>query len=538
MPIQFNPWKEHGLENETVRLVIKDFEEKTFYRLEVIHQGDAPFILNDSFVEQNRWRFKYKYQIKQEKWTDVTPYMELISQEEKLEFERTILDQITLDEEEIPGWIKRWDVQADVAHKVMGRAVYRFMRQLWTNPNFKPRNVPMLVQYIEGQGYSASLLGNVLFYFSIYLELKGIFNQHGLDQLTYGELLDQWAAQPEHADMIRQLIHKCEAYASTLQLANVLCGKLESLLGNRTQAAQHFKAASSFETDYLKYLDFDQGSLTYTDLPEPTTEKQKRPKLLDIFKRNKETPQRHTLSENAITYVGPGPNADKSQFIILISLDERFLRSYGPQLMFYAAILKEYPFHIHVVGEESEVIPAIDETIKLFDMIGDYRGEKGLIQPGFSYEPLPDWVQDKRTYYACARFIHGEKIMNDYQTSLFIMDADLIFLHDPKDFFSWMQQYDLALPLSSGIVTVSPWRRVLAGNLFIKNNGIGRHFLFLTKKYILQHLDQTRAWTLDQNALCYAFENIRINRELSLGNCYAFDKPMTQGSIHKSIELK
>ena len=135
MPIRFNPWKEHGVENETVRLVIKDFEEKTFYRLEVIHQGDAPFILNDPFVEQNRWRFKYKYQIKQEKWTDVTPYMELISQEEKLEFERTILDQITLDEEEIPGWIKRWDVQADVAHKIMGRAVYRFMRQLWTNPN-------------------------------------------------------------------------------------------------------------------------------------------------------------------------------------------------------------------------------------------------------------------------------------------------------------------------------------------------------------------------------------------------------------------
>lgn len=538
MPIQFNPWKEHGLENETVRLVIKDFEEKTFYRLEVIHQGDAPFVLNDPFVEQNRWRFKYKYQIKQEKWTDVTPYMELISQEEKLEFERTILDQITLDEEEIPGWMKRLDLQADVAHKIMGRAVYRFMRQLWNNPNFNPRNVPMLVQYVEGQGYSASLLGNVLFYFSIYLELKGIFSQHGLDQLTYGELLDHWASQPEHADMIRQLIHKCEAHASSLQLANVLCGKLESLLGNRAQAAQHFKAASSFETDYLKYLDFDQGSLTYTDLSEPATQTQKRPRLLDIFKRNKETTQRHTLSENSITYVGPRPNTDKSQFIILISLDERFLRSYGPQLMFYAVILKEYPFHIHVVGEESEVIPAIEDTIKLFNMIGDYRGEKGLIQPGFSYEPLPDWVQDKRTYYACARFIHGEKIMNDYQTSLFIMDADLIFLHEPKEFFNWMQQYDLALPLASGLVTISPWRRVLAGNLFIKNNETGRHFLFLSKQYIMQKLDHPRAWTLDQNALCYAYEKVRLQTEVSIGNSYAIEKPMTQGSFHKKIELR
>lgn len=57
MALMFDPWEEHGIKEQKIRLVIKDFDSGTFYKIIEI---DEKFSLNDKKIEENLWRYKYK----------------------------------------------------------------------------------------------------------------------------------------------------------------------------------------------------------------------------------------------------------------------------------------------------------------------------------------------------------------------------------------------------------------------------------------------------------------------------------------------
>ncbi|GGK28993.1 hypothetical protein GCM10010965_22290 [Caldalkalibacillus thermarum] len=537
MALVFNPWKNHGLPDEQVRLVIKDFDSKAFYKIEIIHKADGDYVLTDKKIETNKWRFKYKYQVKQEKWVDVTPYMEMITEKEKHEFEHVLLDRAALKQEEVPGFIARWENDAEACLKVMGKAAYKFIRKLWTDPSFSPQNVPAIVQYVkEKKGFTASFSGNLFFYFSIYLELKALFERQQLQHHSYADWLETINTDRAVADAIKKLIKQCEDFASSLQLATVLKAKLESLLGNRKKAAATFHQAALFEPDYLKYLHFDQGVYTYSDFQVRQPWASKVIILIDRLKKSNK-PNNLEAAKDRVTFVGQPPAGGHDDLIILISLDEKFMRCYGSQLMFYVNVLKQYQFHFHLVGDIPQAEKVIQETESLFHSIHRYRGTLSAVKkPSFSMERVPEHVQDQKTYYACSRYLIAEQIMDRFDTNLYIMDADIILLSDPAPYFQKLQQYDVAIPFSAGVVIACPWRRLMAGNVFIKNNPPGRQFLALVRQYIHEHTGKPAAWTLDQNALCYAFECMRNNQDILIGNCNQYVKPMEQGSIHKLIE--
>lgn len=117
------------------------------------------------------------------------------------------------------------------------------------------------------------------------------------------------------------------------------------------------------------------------------------------------------------------------------------------------------------------------------------------------------------------------------------MDADVIITDDLCNYFNAIGKYDVAIPFSTGVSTLCPWRRLLAGNVFIKNNSQGRKFISKAKDYILNNIYKPQAWTLDQNALTYSFEYCKSNvPNLNIGNCNRFIRPTMQGPIHKQIE--
>lgn len=98
-----------------------------------------------------------------------------------------------------------------------------------------------------------------------------------------------------------------------------------------------------------------------------------------------------------------------------------------------------------------------------------------------------------------------------------------------QDYIKFLGKYDLSLPFSAGTMVLLPWRRIMAGNVFLKNNTSSREFMGYVRSYILDNINSEFTWTLDQNALTYAYEKVKeTNEKIKIINSYLFERPMNQ----------
>src|SRR5699024_4280071 len=120
---------------------------------------------------------------------------------------------------------------------------------------------------------------------------------------------------------------------------------------------------------------------------------------------------------------------------------------------------------------------------------------------------------------------------------IYIMDIDLFVINDLTNYINSISKYDIALPFSRGLLSFTPWRRILAGNVYLKNNENSKEFLDFTKSYILGHIYEPNSWTLDQNSLSYAYENvIEKNTYIKISNLNNYKRPLAQHPIRKKYE--
>lgn len=513
MSLIFNPWTEHNVDHEEIRLVFYDIENNSFDKMLIMNKKDGALVLTDEKINNCPWLYKYKYQKKEGTWKDITKYFYLKNTDDN-EFENFILDNIEIKTEELSDFVSKWSHQNSVQNKIIGRAVYKFMRNLWTKQHRNSfKNVPILINFVEkNYGFQKSLLGNVLLYLKIYLELIEDFHNLNLSSKPFDELSEILNSNSNIKNVFVNKIKFCEKYSGTLQMANVLCGKLYSLIGDRESAIIAFTKANQFEQDYIQHLNFDQGLYTFIK------------------------PEKNIMFNNTIKF--DGTPKENNNIVFIISLDTKFLRCYGTQLLFYINVLKKYQFHFHIIGEESEVQSVIQETKELFNLIKKYRNSNSvLVEPNFSTEKIPNNVTDYKTYFASSRYINAQYFLDKYKSDIYIMDADLSITSDPESFINSLKVFDVAIPFSSGISNVCPWRRLLAGNVFIKNSENGRYFLQLIRDYTLDNIYKPQAWTLDQNALSYAYEEVlSSNKQIKIGNCNDYNRPMAQPSINRQIE--
>lgn len=511
MSILLMPWSNY-FEKKDLRIIFYDNKNKEVYQKFPIKQGEH-FLLDDNYILDNLKEFKFKYQEKNDKWENITEYAPL---KDMKSFDSFLLN--TSKNENILTYdILLSSFANDMTQeeeKLLSISVYNIMRNfIWANARVVDfKNVKSFIDAMKRKGVKTSFLSNVLFYLEKYIKLKELFIEHSLTSLNFHKNFPM-----EINDSLRKalddIVTDCVSQ-SDLQAADIIRGKILSFLGNREEAATIFSKAFKYESNHIvDFLRFDEGANTF------------------VVQLNEEI----GTKKRTIRFLTEYDHPDDT--VILISVDVNFLRYYGAQLLFYISALKKYHFHFHVIGDPFEVGSTISETHDLMDKINKYRNSRKVNLPTFSTEEVPEYVKESKTYFACSRYLHAREIMNRFDKHVLIIDADMFIESDLKGYLDNLKKTDITLPFASGIVTLCPWRRILAGNVFLGNNENSRKFLEHVEKYIYHNLDKTFNWMLDQNALSYAYEKIySFESNILIGNCNMFKRPMLQKPIGRLVE--
>lgn len=276
---------------------------------------------------------------------------------------------------------------------------------------------------------------------------------------------------------------------------------------NRKLAKDLFDEASLLSSDLINIFGLDVGLFTY-------------------FDDNDDLKNEDALT-TAVESISISNNTPKNRMALCFSVDERFLKGYGPWIVFYAKHFKDYDFHLLVVNPGKPTIKNLENFLEGLDYLtGDTTGNLYI-----STIDSPSYCCNDITLSACARFILAKKIISDY-SSVYIMDADLSWHDTPESFFTKISTFDIAINKTNNqIAYLSPWRRYLAGNFHITK--AAENILDDIVMYILYGLSVKNSWMLDQNAICFALENNSRNRFAFIND---FDRPFTQDNLRNVIE--
>jgi hypothetical protein len=142
-------------------------------------------------------------------------------------------------------------------------------------------------------------------------------------------------------------------------------------------------------------------------------------------------------------------------------------------------------FHIANLDEASFSIAA--------DLAASHR-----LAINFSFESGPSWRHN--VYYACNRFLVAPAIMDWYQRSLLILDADSILLGDLREITDAAPRFDFACFETGRTEPASVFQATLT---HFANNDRARHLLEILARLIILKLDMPSglSWMLDQAAL-------------------------------------
>lgn len=218
-----------------------------------------------------------------------------------------------------------------------------------------------------------------------------------------------------------------------------------------------------------------------------------------------------------------------SKVSLLASANLRFIKIYGPLLMFIAHHTPDVDINIVVVDEYQTCVSEALKHMKsaLREITGfESRGTINFHPLVFPIEPI-----DNRTLSACARYLVLEKFAQLYE-KIYVIDLDLFPV---KDFVSYIMRLPegVGINKNQGFLSFYPWRRVMAGNLsYIKGDDNNIKFSHDTAAYILKGLREAgNSWMLDQNALEYASQR----NSCYLLNAIPFTQPPVRSSWEKNV---
>lgn len=501
---------DNGIDSDS-RIVIYDLNLKKFNTIDLILKGNQ-YVISDQYILNNIADFKYKFQVKIEsKWTDKTKYMKLYNDKILNELFSDICD-ISLNE--FKKILEIYWTNYSINHIPEIRTAFaNSMRNIWNNPNTSHNNLNLLIEISKDTNTEIPLLWkNILFYIEEVLNLNKALKHFGLSNFSFQDINNGITLNDIRLnEYINSRIFKLKQI--NLEFSTLFIGLYYSYIGKRNLAIEAFNKSHEFEDCYIKTMKIDIGSYTYTS----------------CFEEINYTPEvvfHDSLKEN------------NSGVTILLSMDAQFLKYYSIQLFYSIIALRNHHFHFHIVDYNNTSNDAIKEAKSLYENLIDYiRPKSPITAPTFSYEIYPELVKDSKTYYACSRYVIAKNIMNQNDNDIFIMDADFFINDELETYLSKITAHDISIPFSPALLSLFPWRRIMAGYVFLKNNSKSHEFLNLVRTYIINNLDKENSWTLDQNALTYAYEKIYdICPDINIGNSNKYDIPMSQPLLRKLIE--
>lgn len=375
--------------------------------------------------------------------------------------------------------------------------------------------VSLLCQlHVKKYGFTDSLPGNVVASLAAILEMHEIFQKYAPQT---GRKIEH-ISRPSSSTISEPLSEKLRTISETMALqvsptiaSHLQRGQVLSVIEGRAAALKEFRRALSSGPELIRSMHVDVGAFTY-GFPEPSAER----KQVDI------------------SWHG-GDFADGAAVTILYSANVKFLRRYFARIVFYAAAEPGLQLHFHIVDPETETLEFIKEAKELMKAIhGFSRRQSKLPSLSWSSSRLPEGVGNSITYYACARYLVAQQVMDKFETDVWIQDVDLFPVSPISDSHDRFTEFDVIVAATTGVNLLAPWRRYLAGNVFLAQSDGGRQFAASAEDYIWTFLDRHDSWMLDQNALDWAVET--ASRETAIGNMSALGVGLTQSVMNGSIE--
>lgn len=503
--------------NQDCRLMIVNLNDSSIYKIYDIKK-DNKLIFDDEYVFKNLWTFGYKLQIKSNNsWIDADN-ISLFANIYQIDL---IFRGYAFDIDNI-GWILSDDIMnmSVKSKNILSHKVINFVYNiLWINPNANHEPLKKFNKYIfDNIGYKSCFLVEMCFYLEYLIKLKEILKKYNINlnwhEYIFKPLYNQTNYGPILKDL-KKIIVECELYEPTIQSSNIIIGKIYDFIGNRDIASNYFKKALSFNENFSIYFT-EEGISTYKDYS-----------ILNKFNNDEEYNIKFLNDCNAI-----------SDIVILYSLDLNYLRAYGPQLLYMCNIFDNQHFHFHVIGNYEKVNSYVDEAIDFYKKLCTFRKKQSPL-PTFSTEEVPKNIKSLNTFYACSRFINSKYFMDHFNKDIYVLDADMLFISSPYDFFNNIKSYDISCTLNASLDYFSSYKKFQAGNIFFKKNENVKQFLKLLRNYILEHIDQNGIWTLDQNALAFAYDYFRDNNiSLNLSNAWFLGLPtLQQSNKHEILKI-
>ncbi len=381
--------------------------------------------------------------------------------------------------------------------------VSHFFYQVWDLMHRAPGSVNATTLRAVAQR-SASIeevshhVRTALDYLLLWAEVDRYFAEHQLRSANYSEV----RASHEHIRAVHTILKSCNSGLSTRYGSVMLEAMLTSMV-DRNSAAGLFSAAREENPQFASAQLLDEFTATYFSAEEVAANARQ------IAARRAEFMEHFVLLEEPLL-------GDKASTVLLFSCDPVFFAAFFPYWASTAEYLRTQDISLHftLVGDYSETVTSVEHGLAVATAVSRLRGfDPAALSDALSFSTVevPEWVGNPTTVYACARYLLARELAGHVGSRVFVLDIDMVMRDDPAESLRRLGEIPdghLPVVMTKGLAMLVPARRHLAGRVFLPNGEMGDRSLQHVEDYIYAGLSRSASWTLDQNALTYASEQI------------------------------
>jgi hypothetical protein len=431
-----------------------------------------------------------------------------------------------------PDDILRFTVSfdSDPAHL---RYLTRFVLRGWDRLCRDPRQVnAVALRTLARRSTSAKNVSlhvrTALDYLSLWTEVSHYFRQAQLNAVSYNKIF----SNDEHITAIGAIVEHGSAELGT-EYGVLMFRAMLASVRDRTTAAKAFQDARAENPEFAadQYLDYFASTYFTSTM---------------IRANAGQIDERRAAVMNGFERYSDPENRDSSDTVLLFSCDPSFFAIYFPYWASIAEYLRHASAQMHfvLVGEDEKTTAAIEHGVTLSAAVSRLRGvDQAMRSSGISFSKVkvPDFVKDSTTFYACARYLVAQKLAKSVDSRVLILDIDMVLRADASAFFRDLadRSHEL-LPVveGGGMPSLIPARRYMAGTFPLPESELGAQVMQHVERYVLAGLSCPTSWTLDQNALAYAMENvIEAHGPDILLNINSLKRPFVQVSVNQFYEV-
>jgi glycosyltransferase involved in cell wall biosynthesis len=441
-----------------------------------------------------------------------------------------LFDALTAGEAEAPEEILDLTTKDD-ADPVHLRHLTRFVFRAWAHLSRTPERADgKMLQALARRSASregvSQHVRTALDYLSLWVEVTRYFEP--LRGVGHRVIF----AGDDHLVAIREKIEERGAELSTTYGRLMFEGMLMSIR-DRSAAAELFRAARAEDPDFANAQRLDDFAATYFTAEE-------------IGARHVELAERRTCVLESFEPLAEQVPGGKDDTLLLFSCDPTFLVIYFPYWASIAEYLKEdgVSMHFVVTGDTREGAGAIERALTLGNALSDLRRSDsfGLADSlSFSTVAVPGWVENPKTFYACARYLLARDVAKRFNGRVLVLDVDMVMRANPVDFLRRHgDALDACLPVvmsKAGMSSLIPARRYGAATFPVPRGELGDRAMRHIEDYMCAGLSCPISWTLDQNALNYAADRTVVEYGPdALLNIADSHRPFAQEPIRRLYE--